>query len=192
MGSATVSVEPLVEIYAKAEQMGGWCYLRFQERTGFVSIASDFGHWTFHWPPYYRPDSLGHFLSCVDEGYAGRKFLGADYQHICNEATARAAKNTILRERREGYFGKLEAREEWDLAEEISSGERDLDSWVWVSEIKDAYELIEYAADGSWLAFWERVWEPHLRPALAAWPRSKDEALAYERGLCSKAGEGAQ
>lgn len=172
----------LVEIYASPEGFGGWSYLRFQESTGFVSIASDYGHWTYHWIPRHRSESLGHFLARIDSGYAGGKFLGAGLEEPDEQATEDAVKAYIEEQRGRWEDDRIES--ELALADAITCD--GIQMWLYETTISDAYEMVVNRVVASWRVFWERVWEPLFRPALAEWPRDKDAAAVHEAALAGK------
>jgi len=178
MSTRTERVE-LVQITAAVASE--WVQLRFQESTGFVSIASDYGHWTYHWIPAHRHDSLGHFLARIDISYAGGKFLGAGLDEPDLEATVAHVKTWILESRKDEWLAKDEARSHWESLEYLEVG--DLDGWLRETEIPDAWDSICTRMVPGWTNFWEHLWLPEIRPALAEWPEDKGQARDYERAL---------
>lgn len=175
-----VACSRIVTISVRDADRFGWCDLRFDDRRGFVSIASDFGHWTYHWMPQHRHDSLGHFLGRIDRGYAGGKFLGAGLGELDREATVKKICRHILEMRREGALTREQARDEWELT---GVAEESLERWYYETSISDAYELAAYRESPAWAGFWERLWEPLIQPVLREWPEDKAEAEAHERAL---------
>lgn len=180
MTKTRVNRSELVRIAVTLDSFG-WGYLRFEEDSGFVSIASDFGHWAYHWSPLHRGDSLGHFLAGLHIDYAGGKFLGAGLRVQDAEATEKNAQRHILELRRHGSMSEGEARDEWIAAGGIET--YGIDAWMAETRIADAYELIGTRMDTSWVQFWERIWLPGFVPVLKEWPKDKDEARAYEAAL---------
>ena len=149
------------EILVRAER-GEWVSLRLEESTGSVCILSDFGHWSYFWPPAHRGENLPKFLSRLCSDYAGGKFLGAALDVYDPQKTAAFIRETILEERRDGGLTKTQARDEWILS-------RDLDSFeIWwnETELSDASEMRCTSTDHSWTAFWDRLWKPFVRPEL--------------------------
>ena len=177
--SARVERVELVQITATVAS--AWVQVRLQESTGFVSIASDYGHWTYHWMPAHRHDSLGHFLAQIDSGYAGRKFLGARLDVYDFRKSSRRIKDEILADRRCGLLSKDKAASEWNLV--VLLEEQGFDSWYFETSLQDAAEFHCTVMDPAWTNFWERLWLPEIRPALAEWPEDKAQARDYERAL---------
>ena len=179
--ASTLSIGLSHAVQLRARSQHSWATLRFEERTGFTSIASDFGHWAFHWPPQHRGDrSLGYFLSSLDSDYAGGKFLGGSLNVTCPDKTRAYVRERICAWRREGGLSKERAREEWESSSLLGES---IDAWMAETEITDAWDMICTRTNASWTMFWERMWAPLFRPALRKWPERQDEAQAYEQTL---------
>lgn len=159
-----------------------WACLRFQESTGFVSIASDYGHWTYDRPPGHRDVSLGHFLARLARGYAGSKFLVAGLDDVDEEATEVAIRRYV-RDQGE-LWENTRVRFEMALADTIS---RDgVEAWLRETTILGAHEMVACRRVVSWSMFWDRMWVPLYLPVLAEWPRDKDAAATYEAALAGR------
>jgi len=143
----------------------GWGILRFSEEDAFVSIQSDYGNWSHVWPKRHlgRP-SVAAFLAEVECDYAGDKMLGADRDVYDEERTVKWIKEWILECRREGAWTGDRAREEWELLGLLE--ERGFDAWCWETSIDDACGMRRERIDRSFKMFWDRIWEPHIRPEL--------------------------
>lgn len=145
-----------------------WATVRFQEKTGFISIRSDHGDWSYQWTRHMRGGiSLAEFLGSLDIEYAGEKFIGPGLWVYSGEKTQASVRYHILESRRDGSMDRDEARSEWDLAEDLDDYEVPVFvDWVRESTIDDAYEFRRTEIDLSWRHFWERLWEPWIRPEL--------------------------
>ena len=181
--SLSTQIVPMVKIIARVDNsFGEWAVIRFEESSGHVSIVSDFGSWSYGWPPRHRgPVSLGRFLAVINIGYMGGKMLGADIDVPDPVATEKSVKETIIEWRNDGSFTAEQAREEWDLADEIASS--GIEYWLHQTSLHDAWEMPCTCMNNSWQMFWERLWEPLIRPELAKWPAKKEEAEAFEAKL---------
>lgn len=169
----------LVRMYARNDgPFSGWAYLWFDEVSGIVSIFSDFGNWSFCWPPRHRTASLGRFLSSLDWQYMGSKMLGASlYYSVPDESEI---KTSILKSRRSGAIGRYEARGEWDLAESGCS----IDEWFRETKLDvDVEYCLKQEVNPSWKVFWEEIWEPLIQPRLKAWPKDKSQVPEFENEL---------
>jgi hypothetical protein len=152
---------------------GAWARVRYSEPASEVVILSDYGHWSYcGWGRHGR-SSMAAFLAEINMDYAAGKFLGADSKVFDAEETVRYVRNHILECRREAgvrvrrkssKMSPERARFEWELAEEISG--RSYDTWAQQTSI-DPYEISQARmVNPSWQNFWERLWEPGIRPEL--------------------------
>lgn len=151
------------EIMVRLDNLG-WASIRLQESTGSVSIQSDFGNWSYFWPPKHRTSSLASFLRGIDRGYAGGKFLGASLDVYDPEKTQKRIREHILESRRHGSSSmtKKRARKEWDLSEDLGS----FDIWWAETSLYDSSGLHSTSMSTDWSIFWDNVWVPFVRPAL--------------------------
>lgn len=165
--NASVVVEEIRMTQITVHRAMSWAKIRWQEDCGFVTIHSDYGSWSFGWPCHGRP-SLAYFLASLDAWYMGGKMLGPGLDVFDEAASIAAVRAHVLECRREAGFcwTKERAREEWKLAgsiEEVGG----IDEWYRETSIDDAWEIAHVTRmNPAWRQFWDRIWEPHVRPEL--------------------------
>ncbi len=105
------------ELYScRFSNRSGWALLILDEETGAVTIQSDYGDWSFIWPPAaHGRKSLKHFLCEGDFHYLAGKFMGrADIDVFDFDATISEMKREIAEDRRARAIEKQEARDLFD------------------------------------------------------------------------------
>lgn len=165
--SATTTVDEVAvnRITARGDLIHGWAVLMWDDR-GVVTLHTDHGSWVHQWHPRnIGASSIAAFLAGLNSGYASGKFMGQACRVTDFERTVAEAKKQLLEMRRDGDVEADDAREEWDLLKGVHE-EHGLTEWVRASNIPDAWEHICTQQDPQWKAMWERLWVPHLRPAL--------------------------
>lgn len=178
----SVTVESTRSVRVRASLRGGasWALLRFEDSTGWVNITSDYGHWTYHWHPNHRSESLGNFLSHIDRDYAAGKFLGGAAAVYDQETTARHVRYMICSYRRDGTLSKERARQEWDHVELLNESRA---AWLAMTRLPNAFDMYCTVIDHSFQNFWSRLWDPMIKPQLARWPAGKEDAREFEEGI---------
>lgn len=189
--SDAATVEPVtVELSTVAKIIcrppTGWAILRLEESTGFVSIESDWGDWSYRWPSYARASSLGSFLNEINVHYAAGKFLGERAREFSPEKTERSVKTAILEMRRRDDLTSETAREEWELASCIR--DEGFDVFCHKSTLDSPWDYHSTEPDQQFSAFWERAWVPFFKPALGQWPSKKSDVEGFEAALGNSAG----
>lgn len=144
----------------------GWCHVLLPPSgRGLVIVASSYGTWSYSWR-HFGEQSIASFLEGCDCEYLGKKFLGDDAWQFDSIATIAEIKRYILQSRRDGYLDKSEARYEWTLWQTLERGEISYVEWRIGTNIEDCFEPRRRQLNSSWRFFWDRLWEPHVRPAL--------------------------
>ena len=164
-GKATVTVKRIQMVEIDYRCAFDWAKIRFEEETGFVSIQSDYGNWSFGWTSI-GPDSLAKFLSGLNVGYMGGKMLGGALNVFDVEGAEEDVLKYIEEETWEDEDEKL-----WEigLANDLGRGrgEQSWNDWLSSTDIEEAH-LIGWCTkmDDQWRSFWDRIWEPHVKPEL--------------------------
>lgn len=139
-GAATTTTAE-VFVYRFTE---GWATYTLCEETGAFSIHSDWGDYTYMWPPFVRPRStLKEFLVKADKWYIAMKLSYGQSEAFRRQfdldATIEEIRKNICRERREGKLGSQYARELW---EEIGTAEPGLDERAFYDWLLDGRDSI--------------------------------------------------
>lgn len=139
--------------------------IRKRGETGIrLVLLTSYGDWSYYWS-HASENSFG-FLSDLDRDYVGGKVFGADYQIKSVKATVEFIREQTLEYRRGMHITRERAAEEWERAQQLEDGDIDISEWVNTSPDSDAYEMIMHEPNPTWVHFWVRLWEPHIRPAL--------------------------
>lgn len=109
---------------------------------GYFSVVSDFGNYSYIWSSI-GCDDFREFLLEIESGYLlGKISRQTEWQ---GEEVLKSVKQYILEHRRDGSYTREEAREEWDLLQEVNDfyAEGDFQEWYFHSgsKIQDAYEF---------------------------------------------------
>lgn len=160
----TVTVQEVRYQEIHVQTKHSWCRVQWQEN-GRVVILSDYGDWSYWWG-HRGSASTATFLAQLDCDYMCHKLLGSHSQEIDTQRTYRAMQDAVLQARRDGLLTKDEAREEWDRVQDFEGGDRSFEMWVQDSALDDAYEYKCHKLSSDWQNFWDRLWVPHVKPAL--------------------------
>jgi len=171
MSTATKAISETVELTKIRVRVDHeYADVFYSERTGQVMIMSSFGHWSHYWARrHIGAPSVARFLAELDSGYAGGKLLGAKYMVYDHARTKACIEEFILECRRDGGMTKGEARAEWeklDILDDFGAGEFAFGQWYLETTFSDP-EVRSDKPDQRWQAFWDQIWEPWVRPALA-------------------------
>jgi len=126
---------------------------------GEILINSSFGSFNHAWTSCGEP--FKKFLIGIDMDYFMKKCLGTSYRVYDGEATFKGVVQHVLEYRRDGSYGKVQAREIYDdLIEsqsEIESSEeafgRSTDGWL-----DEYYDFIQYMPAPQAVGFWKTIW----------------------------------
>ncbi|KFX55810.1 hypothetical protein FDC50_15020 [Clostridium botulinum] len=97
---------------------GEWAFITIDESTGLFQAHSSFGDYNYSWP-YHGRKSFKHFILELadDPSYFLGKVAKDDYFY--DDETKENWKKKIIEDRRENYLNKEQARELWNIVEEI-------------------------------------------------------------------------
>jgi len=165
------------------------------ESEGRVVINSSFGDWSYAW--HHRGSkTVAEFICDLDKSYMGGKMLGSSISMFDEEATLKEVKKTIVAARRERRINgepygldKEQAAIEWNRAEEYLCGSYGgcTDGWTLYaseSQLEDVFECYCTKMHPDWVAFWDRLWEPVMRPELREYVRNlRDSEKALVQSL---------
>lgn len=139
-------------------KMEGWSEIMLIESTGLVSIASDYGSWSYFWS-HHGCKSLKHFLLQIDKHYAWEKFTNAKrtYDHY---KTVQDLKEVITQRHIDGLISKDKADNLLFCADSADSAEdlvRDNDL---CEELGFVAAYLHYEMDAQFSMFYDRLWTP--------------------------------
>lgn len=167
MGEASVQTltERVTMIRVRAD--GEWATVYLRPRK--VVVDSSYHTWSFYFvlardEPLTVSAAASFLLRCSNSYLAG-KALGADCRELDVEASVESARHSLLESRRYGDLDAAQARAEWDELDDVV----DDPSWtayLHQTEVPDQWESTCTREAPAWTSFWERLWLPHIRPAL--------------------------
>ncbi len=163
MSEALTGTATFREIYVANK--GEWCRLLMEPKCWRIILLSGWGCWSHRFSLSPR-ESFPEFLRTLDMDYLANKCLGLAAREHDDAASASAAREWLLDERRRGVIEKPEARGEYDLLEQFASGVLDWEEWLSQTNIPDAYEFGRTRLIPYWERFWELLWVPLIVPAL--------------------------
>lgn len=149
-------------------RLEGWAVFLL-DSNGMLSVTSDFGNYSYHWPPNGIPGGeFLQFLLQADREYIARK-LSNGRRVLNGEATTSLIRERICQLRREKYFTSKQARDEWNIhaLRHGITDELEFHEWFLETVIPDAAELSVQSLEGDLKLFMERVW-PRFIGKLAA------------------------
>lgn len=139
--------------------------VRKRGETGIrLVLLTSYGDWSYYWS--HASDDVFTFLARLDRDYVGEKIYAGDYRVTSVEATVQFIREHTCEYRRCMSLTKERAAEEWERAQQLEDGEISISEWVNTSPDGDAYEMIMREPRPTWVHFWDRLWAPHIRPAL--------------------------
>lgn len=162
--AATVVVEEvtITRITVRGARGASWAILSWDER-GKVSLSTDHGAWVSHWP--HECARMPAFLSTLDSGYLSGNFLRGSQRVHDDAGTLEAIRDWICHERYDGNMTRDEARAEWELATMVEE-QGTPEGWMARTKLDEPWHLLRTRVDPAWTNMWERLWEPHIKPAL--------------------------
>lgn len=113
------SLEPVKDI----DQVTAWrdrAIFTIDEATGLVMCESQYGTFSYHWPPAYRSCDIFTFLASLDFDYFMKKAAKEPYREIDLDRTIANLREDLLRERRQRDVKKDAARDRWDALAAIA------------------------------------------------------------------------
>lgn len=143
----------------------GWADISIDEgeTSGRVSIASDYGGWSYYWGAC--GSGFKQFLIDLDIDYAAGKFGEGSYFDV--ETTVRGIRKDILKERKEGYLEQEEARDLMELTDDLVDL-RTADAFASVVYRSNIMKLYDTGPDmstkisPSFQRFWETTWQAFI------------------------------
>lgn len=162
--TATVVVEDvtITRITVRGARGSSWAILSWDER-GKVSLSTDHGAWVSHWPA--ERARMPAFLSTLDTDYLAGNFLRGSLRVHDNEGTLKAIRDWICHARYDGNMTRDEARAEWEIAAMVEE-QGTPEGWMARTKLDEPWHLLRTRVDPAWTNMWERLWLPHIRPAL--------------------------
>lgn len=137
----------------------GWAIIVIDSK-GLLSIFSDFGNYSHHWPS--ESGDFREFLIQLERDYLCGKL--APDRCFREDLTISRVRDAICSIRRAQMIDKFQAQEEWQLAESID-GQESFKDWVERSNLPrcpesgmERWELSCYGIAPRALAFHDRVW----------------------------------
>jgi hypothetical protein len=156
------------------------------DASGLVQIESEYGTFSYYWPPAHRREDLFTFLASLDFYYFMGKAAKQPHRVLDLDRTIAGFRKEILMERRSLVIGPATARYRWDGLDRLDgeapqSGDDFMRIWHDISDLADWL----YGADVSYHEmdhggarhFWDEVWATliaspeyrrHMRPKAAA------------------------
>lgn len=134
---------------------------------GEVLIYSSYGSFAYHWSHCGMP--FREFLTTISRDYTMCKFLGLGMKEFDREASIKAVKATILRDRREGSLTHEQARDLWEDTQWLDECETS-EGFVYAYNEgiylrkwdAEGYEFIHTKEKGYIEHFWKEIWEPFI------------------------------
>lgn len=132
------------EMYQVSFIPSGWAVFFLDNRTGCMSIQSDWGEFSHCWT-HHGCKSLKHFLAKVSPSYLaeklcyGRPELG---QHFYADKSLDKLKRLVLKKRRRKEITALEALNAWEEIDDIR-GSDIRDSSYFMCQVMDTCDLFE-------------------------------------------------
>lgn len=165
MGEARTRTERVTSI--EVRDQGEWAVVYLFHR--HVVVDGSFGTWSFSFSlakelPHTVSAAAAFLLRC-NRGYLAGRALGADCRELDVEASVESARHSVLQSRRYGDLDRDQARQEWEALDEVTD-ENSWTAYLHHTEVPDQWETTCTMEAPSWTAFWERLWAPHVRPAL--------------------------
>jgi hypothetical protein len=148
---------PTTRLYQVKPGKSGWARIWITD-DGCISIMSDWGDYGY-WFGDPAMEFRAFLLQC-DDDYLGNKFAGGK-KEFDGEETADAARELILRHRREKRLDAEDARREWRGVPTMFDGEVDYAEWVnHQTELgfDYTYDLARYVRPHAVRQFLKHVW----------------------------------
>lgn len=160
------SLEPMKD----KDQVGAWrerSLFTLDEASGLVTAETDYGSFSYFWPPAHRSRDLFTFLADLDFGYFMGKAAKQPYQELDLERTMRVLRTELVEARRRNNCTRAEARDRWTALAEIDADnprsedeflrrwydDRDLVRW-YDGELPPLYSRDTFGARH----FWDVIW----------------------------------
>jgi hypothetical protein len=156
------------------------------DASGLVQAETEYGTFSYYWPPAYRSEDLFTFLADLDFDYFMNKAAKQPYRVLDLNRTIASFRREIIRERREGWMERDVARDRWEGLDRLEgeapqSGDEFMRIWHDISALSDWL----YGADVSYHEmdhggarhFWDVIWAAliastefrrHMRPKAEA------------------------
>ena len=134
----------------------GWAVL-FLDDSGIFAAASDYGNYVYS---HFCCNSIRHFVANLRcDHYILDKLTGGNKTEYNSKRTVQVLKELICTNRRENYWNKAMAREEWDNISlyDLDNYCWDIDGWLKATNIDCACEYLRYDFCGQAVAFVERA-----------------------------------
>tara|TARA_A100001391_G_scaffold43014_1_gene25001 strand:+ start:412 stop:972 length:561 start_codon:yes stop_codon:yes gene_type:complete len=161
----TIKTTTFHEIMAVSDGWG-WARLLWEDATGRVNINSDYGDWSYCWTAI-GTKTLAQFLNQLSSGYMGEKMLGVGLREHSDGKTVAYIRKAIIRDRKDGELTKEEAKEEWTNVKYYGDGDWDFRMWCGETSYEDPWGFACDDVNGQWVSFWDHIWVPLIKPALA-------------------------
>jgi hypothetical protein len=136
----------------------GWDYvwLTYHQEKGFISITSSYGNWSYIWSSMGEGTTLSQFFSQADKFYLSNKLWDHKQKktYFDLQQGITDIKEEILRERKEEVLSRKDARNLYDLVEDLE----EVDGYDDPSE----HRFMEAFMDHRILSEWnQEPWESH-------------------------------
>lgn len=124
---------------------------------GFFATVSDYGNYAYAWT--HAGCEFREFLASIGPDYLLGKLCGRRSEYTALD-TLKYVKKHILEARRDGGFGKDDARKEWDLLAEHNDldASEDFSAWLCDTSIGDAFEMASHDFPADARGFASTVW----------------------------------
>lgn len=158
----------------------GWGIVVLDSK-GFLSVVSDYGNYSHHWPPAFGPD-FAEFVLSLEPDYLAGKFGVKDVYD--GEASYKEALKTVTE-----YFDDQPdtLEEEMALLQQYSRLNHEQDFTLWLNETKlpEAWECACQKDHPQFVGFIKHIWSRFKVLLRAEYPRvvsSKPSPLQKHRG----------
>ena len=137
------------------------------EHTGLVAAETEYGTYSYYWPPAYRSDDIFTFLARLDFDYFMNKAAKQPYRVLDFDRTLAELRRDLLQDRRDHNVDKASARDRWEALASIEAeyplnedgfyhhwhGNGALTDWLYGADIP-----LLSKDHGSARYFWEVIW----------------------------------
>ncbi|TZG25626.1 hypothetical protein [Sphingomonas montanisoli] len=156
----------------EARSWGGRHIITINEATGHFTCEGGYGTFSYCWPALSRgSEGLHAFLYDVDFGYFMGKASKQPHRIADHDATVQSLKRELVRDRREGWLTKENARTLWTELVDADDGNTDEmvrtlyqdGGWSERFDCSDPSVMVDHPA---MRRFWGEVWKPFAAEVL--------------------------
>lgn len=178
-GAVTVETRTVHAVVFRSDDRRDYVRVTLDEGLGLCTLNSSWCDGSAYWQHRGPGCSLARFVAGIDSSYARNNLLPTSLHTVDDyDATAAAIREAIA-EQVDSNEAPYRAADERELAEQVEQGSLTFEEWRGETSLDEPWHYWHTMENPQWTALWNRVWVPHIRPALVQLAEQQ-EALRVE------------